>query len=107
MTLDSIILIFTLLGFAVIIFLLIKLKTKNDETDDNKKADELANLNAEIIRLKDSLNSTINSSLGSMSNSFNNLSTGVTRDMTNALTKVDEKVVLRMVRQLNLIKLLQ
>ena len=59
---------------------------------DVNKADEIANLNAEIIKLKDSLNTTINTSLSSMSSSFNNLSTGVTKDMTAALTKVDEKV---------------
>ena len=56
------------------------------------EAEEIANLNAEIVRLKDSLNTTINTSLGSMSTSFNALSTGVTKDMTEALTKVDEKV---------------
>ena len=60
--------------------------------EDENKADEIANLNAEIIKLKDSLNTTINTSLSSMSSSFNNLSTGVTKDMTAALTKVDEKV---------------
>ena len=36
-----------------------------------KEAEEIANLNAEIVRLKDSLNTTINTSLGSMSTSFN------------------------------------
>ena len=60
--------------------------------EDENKADEIANLNTEIIKLKDSLNTTINTSLSSMSSSFNNLSTGVTKDMTAALTKVDEKV---------------
>ena len=60
--------------------------------DKNKESEEIANLNAEIIKLKDSLNTTINTSLSSMSSSFNNLSTGVTKDMTAALTKVDEKV---------------
>jgi len=60
--------------------------------DENKENEEIANLNAEIIKLKDSLNTTINTSLSSMSTSFNSLSTGVTKDMTAALTKVDEKV---------------
>ena len=75
-------------AILAILYLNIKFKKENraDETD------EIANLNAEIIRLKDSLNSTINTSLSSMSTSFNSLSTGVTKDMTEALTKVDEKV---------------
>ena len=72
----------------VILYLNIKSKAKEADRDNN----EIANLNAEIVRLKDSLNSTINTSLSSMSNSFNSLSTGVTKDMTEALTKVDEKV---------------
>ena len=71
-----------------ILYLNIKFKAKEADRDNN----EIANLNAEIVRLKDSLNSTINTSLSSMSNSFNSLSTGVTKDMTEALTKVDEKV---------------
>ena len=64
-----------------ILYLNIKSKTKEADRDNN----EIANLNAEIVRLKDSLNSTINTSLSSMSNSFNSLSTGVTKDMTEAL----------------------
>ena len=72
----------------VILYLNIKSKSKEADRDNN----EMANLNAEIARLKDSLSSTINTSLSSMSNSFNSLSTGVTKDMTEALTKVDEKV---------------
>ena len=71
-----------------ILYLNIKSKKENRADETN----EIANLNAEIIRLKDSLNSTINTSLSSMSTSFNSLSTGVTKDMTEALTKVDEKV---------------
>ena len=59
---------------------------------ENKEAEEIAKLNAEIVKLKDSLNTTINSSLNSMSTSFNSLSTGVTKDMTEALVKVDQKV---------------
>ena len=74
------------------IFLLLKQRSNNNIQSENKEAEELANLNAEIVRLKDSLNSTINTSLSSMSTSFNSLSTGVTKDMTEALTKVDEKV---------------
>ncbi len=88
---DTILLIILILIFgATLAILYLNIRSKIKEVDiDN---DEKANLNAEIIRLKDSLNSTINTSLSSMSNSFNSLSTGVTKDMTEALTKVDEKV---------------
>ncbi len=80
-----------LLGVAIaILYLNLRSKPKDDAV--NKEVEEIANLNAEIIKLKDSLNTTINTSLGSMSTSFNALSTGVTKDMTEALTKVDEKV---------------
>ena len=72
--------------------LYINIKSNSKDENENKEAEEIANLNAEIVKLKDSLNSTINTSLGSMSTSFNALSTGVTKDMTAALTKVDEKV---------------
>ena len=92
MSIDSIILTLTLSGFVIIIFILLKQKSKNGDEEKNNNNEELIKLNSEIVRLKDSLNSTINSSLGSMSTSFNNLSTGVTRDMTNTLAKVDEKV---------------
>ena len=88
---DKILLIILILMFTAtlaILYLNIKSKTKEADKDNN----EIANLNAEIVRLKDSLNSTINTSLSSMSTSFNSLSTGVTKDMTEALTKVDEKV---------------
>ena len=84
-----IILVSILAATLFILYLNIKSNTKKE---DENKADEIANLNAEIIKLKDSLNITINTSLSSMSSSFNNLSTGVTKDMTAALTKVDEKV---------------
>ena len=78
-----------LVGIAsVILYLNLRSKPK----DENKEAEEIANLKTEIVTLKDTLNNTINTSLGSMSTSFNNLSTGVTKDMTEALTKVDEKV---------------
>ncbi len=80
-----------LLG-ATLGILYLNLRSKAKDENENKEAEELANLNAEIVRLKDSLNSTINTSLSSMSTSFNSLSTGVTKDMTEALTKVDEKV---------------
>jgi DNA recombination protein RmuC len=82
------ILVLLLLATLAILYLNIRFKSK----DNKKEAEEIANLNAEIVRLKDSLNNTINTSLGSMSTSFNALSTGVTKDMTEALTKVDEKV---------------
>ena len=77
-----------LVGIIAILYLNIRSKPKSD----TKEIEEITNLNAEIVRLKDSLNTTINTSLGSMSTSFNALSTGVTKDMTEALTKVDEKV---------------
>ena len=80
-----------LLG-ATLGILYLNLRSKPKDENENKEAEELANLNAEIVRLKDSLNSTINTSLSSMSTSFNSLSTGVTKDMAEALTKVDEKV---------------
>jgi len=73
---------------SAILYLNIKSKPKNE----NKEAEEIANLKSEITNLKDTLNTTINNSLGSMSNSFNALSTGVTKDMTETLTKVEEKV---------------
>ena len=90
---DTILLIILviLLG-ATLGILYLNLRSKPKDENENKEAEELSNLNAEIVRLKDSLNSTINSSLSSMSTSFNSLSTGVTKNMTEALTKVDEKV---------------
>ena len=86
------IIILTLILIATLTILYLNIKSNTKKDDLNKEADEIANLNAEIVKLKDSLNITINSSLNSMSSSFNNLSTGVTKDMTAALTKVDEKV---------------
>jgi len=88
---DTILLIILILMFgAILTILYLNIKSKKENRVD--ETNEIANLNAEIIRLKDSLNSTINTSLSSMSTSFNSLSTGVTKDMTEALTKVDEKV---------------
>ena len=75
---------------TILVILYLNIKSKKGKTTE--ETNEIANLNAEIVRLKDSLNSTINTSLSSMSNSFNSLSTGVTKDMTEALTKVEEKV---------------
>ena len=89
-TILIIILALILIATSAILYLNIKSNIKKD--DENKESEEIANLNAEIVKLKDSLNTTINTSLSSMSSSFNNLSTGVTKDMTAALTKVDEKV---------------
>ncbi len=86
------IIILALILIATSAILYLNIKSNVIKEDTNKEADEIANLNAEIVKLKDSLNTTINSSLNSMSTSFNNLSTGVTKDMTAALTKVDEKV---------------
>ena len=88
---DTILLIILILMFgAILAILYLNIKSKKGKITE--ETNEIANLNAEIVRLKDSLNSTINTSLSSMSNSFNSLSTGVTKDMTEALTKVDEKV---------------
>tara|TARA_B100001121_G_scaffold6354_1_gene5421 strand:- start:97 stop:333 length:237 start_codon:yes stop_codon:yes gene_type:complete len=57
-------LIYLLLALiVVVIFLLLKQRSNNNNQSENKEAEELANLNAEIVRLKDSLNSTINTSL--------------------------------------------
>ena len=75
---------------AILAILYLNIKSKKGKITE--ETNEVANLNAEIVRLKDTLNSTINTSLSSMTNSFNSLSTGVTKDMTEALTKVDEKV---------------
>jgi DNA recombination protein RmuC len=86
-----IVLLVLLVGIASSI-LYLNLKSKPKDENENKEAEEIANLKTEIQNLKDTLNNTINTSLGSMSTSFNNLSTGVTKDMTEALTKVDEKV---------------
>ena len=85
------IIILALILIATLSILYLNIKS-NIKKEDENNADEIANLNSEIIKLKDSLNTTINTSLSSMSSSFNNLSTGVTKDMTAALTKVDEKV---------------
>ncbi len=89
-TILIIILALILIATSAILYLNIKSNFKKE--DENQESEEIANLNSEIVKLKDSLNTTINSSLSSMSSSFNNLSTGVTKDMTAALTKVDEKV---------------
>jgi DNA recombination protein RmuC len=86
-----VVLLVLLVGIASTI-LYLNLKSKPKDDNENKEAEEIANLKNEIQNLKDTLNNTINTSLGSMSTSFNNLSTGVTKDMTEALTKVDEKV---------------
>ncbi len=90
---DTILLIILiiLLG-AVSLILYLNLKSKPIDENQNKQAEEIANLKSEISSLKDTLNSTINNSLGSISTSFNALSTGVTKDMTETLTKVEEKV---------------
>ncbi len=81
-----------LVALLGVVSTILYLNLKSKPKDENKDAEEIANLKSEISNLKDTLNTTINNSLGSMSNSFNALSTGVTKDMTEALTKVDEKV---------------
>jgi len=90
---DSILLtLLVLLLGTTLGILYLNLKSTTYDENESKEAEEIANLNAEIVKLKDSLNTTINTSLSTMSTSFNSLSTGVTKDMTAALTKVDEKV---------------
>ena len=90
---DTILLIvLVLLLGATLGILYLNLRSKPRDENENKEAEEIANLKSEITNLKDSLNTTINNSLGSMSTSFNALSTGVTKDMTETLTKVEEKV---------------
>ena len=84
--------ILVLLLIATLGILYLNLRSKLKDDNENKEAEEIANLKTEIVTLKDTLNNTINTSLGTMSTSFNALSTGVTKDMTEALTKVDEKV---------------
>ena len=86
------IVILSLIFLAVLTALFLLIKKLPRSKDENKEAEEIANLKLEISNLRDTLNTTINTSLGAMSTSFNNLSTGVTKDMTEALTKVDEKV---------------
>uniref|UniRef100_UPI004048EBF8 DNA recombination protein RmuC n=1 Tax=Candidatus Pelagibacter sp. TaxID=2024849 RepID=UPI004048EBF8 len=90
MRFEIVILSLIFLAVLVALYLLIKKLPKSQE--ENKEAEEIANLKLEISNLRDTLNTTINTSLSAMSTSFNNLSTGVTKDMTEALTKVDEKV---------------
>ena len=67
------ILLVLLLG-GVLAILYLNLKTKPKDENENKEAEEIANLKSEISSLKDTLNTTINNSLGAMSTSFNNLS---------------------------------
>ena len=86
------IVILSLIFLAVLVALYLLIKKLPKSQDENKEAEEIANLKLEISNLRDTLNTTINTSLSAMSTSFNNLSTGVTKDMTEALTKVDEKV---------------
>ena len=63
---DTVLLIIlaSLLGVTLAI---LYLNIRSEPKTDNKESEEIANLNAEIVRLKDSLNTTINTSLGSMS----------------------------------------
>mgnify|MGYP006872165544 CR=1 FL=1 len=60
-----------LLFVVALAILYLTLKSRSKDKDENKEAEEIANLNAEIVKLKDSMNNTINTSLGSMSTSFN------------------------------------
>ena len=106
---DTVLLIIlaSLLGVTLAI---LYLNIRSEAKTDNKESEEIANLNAEIVRLKDSLNATINTTLGSMSTSFNALSTGVTKDLIRlsvgleniedlkadlkeAFSKIDKKVL--------------
>ena len=61
------IIILGLLLIATLAILYLNIKSKTKKEDENKEAEEIANLNAEIVKLKDSLNATINTSLSSMS----------------------------------------
>jgi DNA recombination protein RmuC len=88
----DIVLLIVLVVLTGIASAILYLNIKSKPRDENKEAEEMANLKSEITNLKDTLNTTINNSLGSMSTSFNALSTGVTKDMTETLTKVEEKV---------------
>ena len=67
-----IVLLVLLVGIASSI-LYLNLKTKPKEDNENKEAEEIANLKSEISSLKDTLNTTINSSLGAMSVSYTHL----------------------------------
>ena len=57
---DTILLIILiiLLG-ATLGILYLNLRSKPKEENENKEAEEIANLNAEIVKLKDSVNATI------------------------------------------------
>ena len=57
------ILLVLLLG-GVLAILYLNLKTKPNQENENKEAEEIANLKSEISSLKDTLNTTINTSLG-------------------------------------------
>ena len=58
---DTILLIILILMFgAILAILYLNIKSKKENRADENN--EIVNLNAEIIRLKDSLNSTINTS---------------------------------------------
>ena len=56
-----IVLLVLLVGIASSI-LYLNLKTKPTEENENKEAEEIANLKSEILSLKDTLNTTINRS---------------------------------------------
>ena len=58
-----IILLVLLLG-CVLAILYLNLKSKPKDENENKHAEEIANLKSEISNLKDTLNTTINTSLG-------------------------------------------
>ena len=49
-----------LVSLLVTTFAILYLNIRSKPKSDTKQAEEISNLNAEIIRLKDSLNSTIN-----------------------------------------------
>ena len=84
-TILIIILALILIATSAILYLNIKSNIKKE--DENQESEEITNLNAEIVKLKDSLNTTINTSLSSMSSSFNNLSTGVTKEYDSSSYK--------------------
>ena len=57
------ILLFLLLGVTLGV-LYLNLRSKPKEESENKEVEEIANLKAEIVSLKDTLNNTINNTLG-------------------------------------------
>ena len=60
------IIILGLLLIATLAILYLNIKSKTKKEDENKEAEEIANLNAEIVKLKYSLNATRIKEIGSL-----------------------------------------